>query len=282
MPTIAIVTDSTADLPAELCTRNGITVIPHIVHFDDVALRDGVDIGSSAFFDRLALAGTKPDTSHPSQATFETTFRTLLEEVDQIVAIFISSKLSGTIATATGAATACSPERIEIVDSYNASLGLGFQVLHAAELVAHGLSAEQIAERLRTNVDAYHLVFFADTLDYLEQGGRIARSTSLVSNLLHLKPIVRIDEGQIVPFETARTKARAVAQLESFVTSWPSAITRLGVLYTTDREAAERLAGEFGDFSVDEPVVIAPLSPVLGVHVGPGAMGICLAEPELR
>jgi DegV family protein with EDD domain len=283
MPRIAIVTDSTADLPASICAEAGITVLPHHLRIGEQQFLDGIDITTESFF-ALTHGGDLPaHTSQPGKAAFSAVFRSLAADHDGIVAITISSKLSSAFHAAREAAhDLAGSVAIEVVDSMNTTLGLGFQALHAAELARDGHTAAEIARRLHANLDAYHLLFFVDTLDHLQSGGRIGRATSLVGNLLQLKPVLRVDEGQVVPFDRARTKQRAIDALQEFVATWPTGLARLGVIYTTDRAAAEGLARELATYCRAEPVLLAALSPVLCSHVGPGAMGVCLAEPDLR
>jgi fatty acid kinase fatty acid binding subunit len=278
---VAIVTDSTADLPADIRDAHNIAVVPLNIHFDREVLQDQIDITTNVFFARLQSASELPKTSQPSPGQFEAVFRSLAADHDGIVAILISSKLSDTVQSATDAANNVSELiPVEVVDSRNASLGLGFQVLAAVDLVAKDLSANQVAEQLRANVDAYSLVFFVDTLEYLQRGGRIGRAASLVGTLIRLKPILRVDEGQIVPYERTRTRSRAIDGLRSFVNSWPTPISRLGVLYATDLEFAQQFAAEFTPKIPAERIIVAQFSPVLGTHVGPGAMGVCIAESD--
>ncbi len=281
MARVAIVTDSTADLPAELRTAHNITVVPLNIHFDRHIFKDQIDITTDAFFARLKTATTLPTTSQPSPGQFEEVFRSLAVDHDEIVTVLISSKLSGTVQSAMLAAgNVADLIPVEVVDSRNASLGLGFQVLAAVDLATKGLGAVEIAEQLRANVDAYSLVFFVDTLEYLQRGGRIGRAASLVGTLIRLKPMLRVDEGQVVPYERTRTRARAIEGLRTFVSGWPTSISRLGILYATDLEFATSFAAEFTEKVPADRIIIAQFSPVLGTHVGPGAMGVCIAEGE--
>jgi DegV family protein with EDD domain len=281
MARIAIVTDSTADLDAGYRAANGISVVPLNIQFGHETFKDQVDISTTAFFEKLQRSSELPRTSQPSAAEFEALFRSLAGEYDEIVAVLISSKLSGTIQSATVAATAVSDLiPVEIVDSLNASLGLGFQIMSAVELAAAGADAATVAAQLRTRLDAYNLVFFVDTLEYLQRGGRIGRAASLVGTLIRLKPMLRVDEGQVVPYERTRTRTKAVEGLRSFVLDWPTSIERLGVLYATDLEGARQFASELEMKVPADRITIAQLSPVLGTHVGPGAMGVCIAATD--
>ena len=280
MARVAIVTDSTADLPTHLRDQHNITMVPLNVHFGDEVFRDQVDISTDAFMDRLGRSPKLPTTSQPSAGLFEETFRSLAANHDGIVAVLISAKLSGTAQSATIAADAVADLLpVEVIDSTTASMALGFQALHAAALAADNLDAPTIAQRLRAEVGDYEVVFFVDTLEYLQRGGRIGKAQALVGGLLKLKPLLRVDEGQIVPFERTRTRARAIEGLVDFARGL-GAIERLCVLHNTTpddaRTLADRLVAEL--HLPPEDVLTTQMSPVIGTPVGPGAMGIAVAE----
>lgn len=280
MARIAIVTDSTADLNANLRERYEITVVPLNLHIGDEVFRDQIDISSDQFMELLPNAITPPTTSQPASGLFEETFRALTATHDAIVAVLISSKLSGTYQSAVIARDAIGTTvPIEIIDSLNASLSLGFQVIRAAELAKEGLDAEHIASRLRGSSGEYHLAFFVDTLEYLQRGGRIGRAAALVGSLLQLKPILRVDEGQVVPYERTRTRAKALTGLESFVRGLPR-IEKLGVLYTSDPASALELVERFSDLVPPDQIIRAQMSPVISTHVGPNAVGVAVFEGE--
>jgi DegV family protein with EDD domain len=280
MSRVAIVTDSTSDLPADLVVRHGITVVPLNVHFDDEVFRDGVDLTTDDFLARLARSPTLPTTSQPAAGVFEAAFRRLAADHDAIVAVVISSKLSGTIGSATVARDAVRDLiPVEVVDSLGASLCLGFQVLHAAELAAGGLDAATIAARLRTETQRQRVVFFADTLEYLRRGGRIGKAKALVGSLLSLKPLLIIDEGQVVPLERARTRSHAVRGLIDFARGFSNP-ARLGVLHSTTPEEAAALAKQLATLNPVHEIVTGRFGPVILTHLGPGSMGVVIQEGE--
>jgi DegV family protein with EDD domain len=281
MARVAIVTDSTSDLPAEIRAAHDVTVVPFTVKFGDEGFRDQIDITTDQFLKRLANSESIPTTTQPAPGSFQAVFRSLAADYDQVVAVLNSSKLSRAVQSATIAAQDVADEiSVEVVDSFNVSLGLGFQVLRAIELAAAGHDAKEIGRFLHADVNAYSLVFFVDTLDYLRRGGRIGGAASLIGSLLQLKPVLRIDEGLVVPYERTRTRAKAVDALRDFTSGWP-AINRLGVLYSEDRAEAERFVANLPFPFPDERITIAQLSPVLSAHVGPGVMGVCVDDTEV-
>jgi DegV family protein with EDD domain len=278
---IAIVTDSTSDLPADLAARHGITVVPLNVHFGNEVFRDQIDITIDQFMERLQRAPELPKTSQPSAGLFEQTFRELATDHDAILAVLISAKLSGTLQSATLARDAIGDRvPVEIVDSGNASLGLGFQAIHAAELARDGQSLEVIARTLRAETPAYHLLFFVDTLEYLQRGGRIGRAAALAGSVLKLKPILRLDEGQIVPHERTRTRAKAIDGLREFVRGLPH-VERLAVLHVTTPVEAEQLAADLAVAHPGLEPIVARFGPVVGTHTGPGTLGVSVYEGEV-
>ncbi len=280
MPRIAVVTDSTADLPPALSEPLGIRVVPLNVHFGEQVFRDQVDLSTAAFMERLTSSAVLPKTSQPSPGAFADVYEALAKDHDGIISIHISGRLSGTVQSAQLAKTQiATPIPIEVIDSRNVSLGLGLQVLRAAELASSGLDVEHVARQLRNEINRYHLVFFVDTLEYLQRGGRIGRAAALAGSVLRLKPVLRIEDGQVVPHERTRTRARAIAALEQFVRSLPR-VNRLAVVHSTSPDDAERLAASLGPLTPNDPPIVATFGPVVATHAGPGAVGVIAYEGE--
>ena len=166
-----------------------------------------------------------------------------------------------------------------MVDSRTGTMGLGFMAIRAAELARTGMDAAAIAARLRAEVDAYQVVFMVDTLEYLQRGGRIGRAAALIGGLLQLKPLLRVDEGQVVPYERTRTRAKALNGVVDFVRGLPR-IDRLAAIHVSDPEEAETLADRLSEAASlpREQILINQIGPVIGTHIGPGAMGVALFE----
>ena len=274
---VAIVTDSTADLPEDLRARLGITMVPLNVHIGTDTYRDQVDLSTSQFMELLRTSSDFPTTSQPASGLFEQAFRELANTHDEIVCVLISSRLSGTVQSARIAADAVADTiRVEIVDSMNGSLGCGFQVLEAHRLAAAGSTADQIATELRGRVNQYHVIFFVDTLEHLRRGGRIGKAASLVGSMLQLKPLLRIDEGQVVPFERTRTRRKATDALVEFAENLPG-IERIAALHNTTPDDARALYERVAHLGKQvSEVPFAELGPVLGTHVGPDVLGLAI------
>ena len=274
---VAIVTDSTADLPAAFREQHGITMVPLNVHLGDKHWRDQVELTTPQFMELLAGSDQFPTTSQPSAGVFEQAFRELAKTHDEIVCVLISSRLSGTVQSAQIAANAVTGTiHVEVVDSLNASLGCGFQVMHAQRLADAGERAESIATQLRAQSGRYHIIFFVETLDHIRRGGRIGKAASLVGSMLKLKPLLRIDEGQVVPFERTRTRRKATEALVEFAENL-SGIERIAVLHNTTLDDAEALHARIAHLARHQTdVPIALFGPVLGTHVGPGTLGLAI------
>ncbi len=274
MGRVAIVTDSTADLPASLRDQHGITMVPLSVHFGADAFLDQVELSTTEFMARLASDDVMPTSSQPPTGAFESIFRELAAGHEEIVAVLISAKLSGTVMSATLARDAVSSLiPVRVVDSQSASMGLGLQVLTAAEAAQRGASGSEIERELRGSLGAYESLFYVDTLEFLRRGGRIGKASALVGSFLDLKPLLRIDEGQVVPAERTRTRARARKELVDFVRGMPH-VERLAIMHASNPNEAATMADDFALTVSRDQIIIAEFGPVIATHVGPGAMGV--------
>ncbi len=276
--TIAIVTDSTSDLPPEIQRQFGISVVPLNVHFGQDTMRDGIDLTAGEFMERLATSDKLPTTSHPAVATFEAAFHSLAETHDEILCVLLSSKLSGTVQSARLAAESVAGTiNVEVMDSQNVAYALGFQAIRAANLADRALPLTDIVNILEAEIDQYHIVFFVETLEHLRRGGRIGKAAQLLGSLLQLKPLLRVEEGQVVPFERTRTRSKATAALIEFAKELND-IDRVAVLYNTTPNDARDLASTLGKMLGMEPVPVVHIGPVISTHVGPGVLGLVVKE----
>lgn len=280
MARVKIVTDSTSDLPPALVKEWDITVVPLSIHFGSETYLDGVNLSEEQFFARLAASPVLPTTSPPSVKTFQDVYAKLSQTTDAILAVHISSKLSATYAAAVAAREALTNRcRIVIVDSTLTSMALGFMALNAAKSAAAGESLDDIAEQVRGMIPQTHILFFVDTMDYLQKGGRIGKAQALMSNVLNVKPLLRLEDGEIQPVERLRTRAKALERLYEFVADFPK-IEELAILYSTTPNEANTLAKRIDAVFSRQRIQVLPYGPVLGVHVGPGAMAVVVYEGE--
>jgi len=211
--TVAIVTDSTADLPPELTASRSITVVPLTLNFDGKSLLDGVDIRPDEFYRGLPSVTTHPTTSQPSVGRFAEAYSSLLADHDAVVSIHISEKLSGTYSSARQAAEMTDPKRVRVVDSEKVSMSLGLITLVASSMAGGGAEAETIEAKvldMRQHVQTY---FSVATLEYLRRGGRIGRASALLGSVLQVKPVLCIRDGLVTPLERVRTFERALNRI---------------------------------------------------------------------
>lgn len=273
--TIRIVTDSTADLAAAEIETYGIVVVPLTIHFGSESYRAGVDIQTDEFYARMPRSEVLPRTSQPSPAAFQTAYEGL-REANGIVSVHISGKLSGTLNSArAGAALVEGAPPIELVDTNSASMGLGFAVLAAARAAAEGGELAAVAAAAREAALRTRLLLFVDTLEYLQKGGRIGRARAFLGTLLKTKPVLELRDGVIEPLERPRTRQRATERLFELTVRTPG-VQEVVVLYGSTPEEAGALAERVREALAGVPVGVGHCSPVIGVHTGPGALGVAI------
>jgi DegV family protein with EDD domain len=273
---IVVVTDSSAYIPEEALGGLSIPVIPLWVMWGDENFRDGVDIDPPAFYRRLQESEVFPTTSQPAAGEFEDFFRQAGVGADAIVGVFITSKLSGTVANALAAQARLSELTIRVVDSLSVSMGLGFIALAAARAATAGESLDAVVAAAEEMRDRMHLLFTVDTLEYLHRGGRIGGAKWLMGTALKIKPLLHFEDGTIEPLAQVRTKRKAIAQMLEV------AEERLGGRRMAEAAVIDADSPEEGDAIAEQvrerfgisPIYRAPLSPAIGTHGGPGTVGI--------
>lgn len=278
MSKLAIVTDSTVTMPAELVRRYNFTVAPQILVWNGQTLQDGVDIQPDEFYKRLKTSKTMPSTSQVSPATMLASFQPLVEKGCDVMGIFISSKLSGTIQSAMQAKELMgnAGEKVTIVDSQTTAMAMGFEILAVARASEAGASlAECVA--LAEKAHQYTGVFFAvDTLEFLHRGGRIGGAQRFIGSALNLKPILAIVDGRVEGIERIRTKSKAhdrVLELVMEKVKGKSNI-RLATLHANAAEDAKALLDRVNKQVDLVETVFTEVSPVVGTHAGPGTVGL--------
>jgi DegV family protein with EDD domain len=210
---VRIVTDSTADLSQPQQGDAGVTVVPLNVRFGDEVFQDHVELSADEFFRRLKTSPQLPKTSQPPVGAFEDVFRQYREAGDDVVAVLISSKVSGTFGAAEMAAKSVDQQHIEVIDSLTASMALGFLALEGAKLAKTGASRQQVADRIRSLVPKARVLAAIDTLTYLEKGGRIGHARALLGSLLNFKPLITLQDGVVAPLGRARGRLQAIDKL---------------------------------------------------------------------
>ncbi|MBC8504795.1 MAG: DegV family protein [Anaerolineales bacterium] len=274
MSKVAIVTDSTAYLPPEIIEKFQIRVVPLQLIWGDETFRDGVDIQPSEFYDRLPTASVMPTTSQPSAAEFMTVFEELIAEGKEILAILISSGLSGTVASAVQAQKMLPDAKIEIVDSLTGAMGLGIHVLEAAHAAAEGQSLEACKAFAEAAQKKSSIIFAVDTLEFLHRGGRVGGAKRLVGTMLNIKPILEVQEGKVEALDSVRTRKKAHARLLELIQerSQGAGLRYASAMHANAPEDAQRLLDRLGERMDVGETFLVELSPVIGAHVGPGTV----------
>ena len=276
MTKVAVVTDSTGYIPKDLIDQYNIPVTPLVLIWGEETLRDDVDIKPTEFYNRLKTAETIPSTSQPPILEFSRIFEKLHGEGYDILSILISSKLSGTVASAEQAKQALPEANIEIFDSETTAMALGFQVLAVVRAAAEGASMAEclaIAEKARENSG---ILFAVDTLEFLHRGGRIGGASRYLGTALQLKPLLTLEEGKIEALERVRTKKKAHARLSEIVVERLAGRPniRLATLHANAAEDANALLDMTCSHLDVVEKVYSEVSPVIGTHVGPGTVGL--------
>ena len=277
--TVRIVTDSTSDIDGDIARNMGITVVPQNVHFGTRSFEDNVTITSDDFYRMLKAAPELPTTSQASPGRFREAYDELGRDAEGIVSIHVSSKLSGTCNSARqGASVTSAGCPIEVIDSGQASMGLGLVAMAAADLAMRGASHREVVAAAQSAVRRAQCLCLLETLEYLQKGGRIGRAQALVGSILKIKPMIIVRDGEIHPLGKARTFAKALAQMKESVRGF-APIDSLGVIHSTTPRVAADVADDLKDMLREgsEPY-IARFGPALGVHAGPGAIGVALIQ----
>ena len=276
--TIKVVTDSSADLPAQLVEELGITVVPLYVRFGEEVYRDRVDISEDEFYQRLLRDPVHPSTTQPTPQDFTNVYQKLSKEADGIISIHISGKLSGTCSSALqGRELVEKGCPIEVIDSQILTMGLGLLAIEAANMARSGKSLPQVMEEVKRIIPGLHLFGLLDTLKYLALGGRIGKAKALLGSVLNVKPVLTLKDGEVVPAGQARTRAKGIDKLFDFVKN-AKEIQDLAVVYNTTPDEAQSLAERISPIFPKERIRLARLGPVLGVHTGPGILFVALRE----
>jgi DegV family protein with EDD domain len=282
MPNVSIVTDSVASLPMELFKKLDIRWVPYYIHRGREVLRDLVTIQRDAFYDWLASAEQVPKTANPSPGDYAEVYAQLaLEGVREIVSIHITSKGSGAYQAALAAkeiALSRFPDlHIEIIDTLNVSMCQGWMVIEAARAALAGASLDSIVARVREMIPVTQMMQTADTLKYLAMGGRIGKAGHLIGSLLKIKPIISMQDGEIVALGLARTRQRVyrtmVKKLEQIVGQGGK--IKIAYVHAAALEEVEKLRALVEERLQPVESLVTELSPALGVHTGPGTVGFC-------
>ena len=278
MPKIAVVTDSTAYIPSDLVQKHNLTVTPQVLIWGEETYQDGVNIQPDEFYSRLRTAKVMPSTSQVSPATMKSTFEKLIEKDFNVLGIFISSKLSGTMQSAIQAKEMMEKagENVTLFDSNSTAMAMGFQVLTVARAIEDGANMEDavvLAEKAREHTGVY---FAVETLEFLHRGGRIGGAQRFLGTALNMKPVLALQDGRVEAVERIRTKKKALNRVLELVTEQAQGKTpiRLATLHANTADEAQELLNTAAKQLEPVETVFSEVSPVIGTHAGPGTIGL--------
>lgn len=275
---IKIVTDSSVDLPDDIARDLDITIVPLTIHFGDKTYVDRQDLTADAFYKMLTTESTHPRTAQVAVGAFEETYRLLAAQGHEIIVLTLAAELSGTYNSARLAAQGVPEARIAVIDSRVVSMGMGMMVMRAAQLAREGRDRVEIEAVVQSMILRTSVYIMVDTMTYLQRGGRIGRASAFAGALLNVKPILSLQNGTVIPLQRVRSRAKALQEmLKIFQKALP--IEDAYIMHT----AAPELGEEF-DRMVEplygKPLRVLPLGPVVGVHAGPGAVGLATLSAE--
>ena len=271
-----IIADTTCGLPYDLLAQRNIPAIPQIVMFGEEAFHDDKEMDTTKFLQKLKAAKTMPKTSAPEPPLYYPFFKQAQENGESVIVVAPTSKASGTVRSAQTAAQEFPEMDIRVVDTLTISCNLGSLVLVADDMAKAGESADEIVAKLNDMIPRGRLYFLVDTLEYLAKGGRIGGAKRLLAEMLEIKPILQVKDGQVESFEQQRTKKRALARLVEIVAEQcpGGAPSHLCAIQVEAEKEAEALVTELKERVNVSQIPIYRLPPAIVVHAGPRAMGL--------
>jgi DegV family protein with EDD domain len=270
---IALVSDSTADIPNHLVDKYNIRIMPNIVVIDGQSLEDGKDISRKEFYERLPHLANLPTTATASIGSYQQLYEDLLQEgIEHILSIHPPVKLSGIFNAASSAASAFE-NKVEVIDSGQISFGLGVQVLVAAEAARAGRSLEQVKAILEETRQRVRVIAMLDTMEFIRRSGRVSWARASLGSLLQIKPFIEVKDGDVNRFGEVRTRRKGVERLIEIANSQP--MDRLAILHTNSEKDANIILNSLDKKPLSSPLVIN-VTTVIGTHVGPNGLGLAM------
>jgi DegV family protein with EDD domain len=278
---VKIITDSLSDITSDVAEELGVTIVPLTVLFGREAFIDRVTITTEEFYRRLTTEDIVPTTTQPTPHAFAEVYNKLSEETDEILVLTLSSKLSGTYQSATGAVELADNKkcRIEVIDTENVAMGLGLVVAAAAKRNREGATLDELVDFVRGALGRTHFICYFDTLKYLAKGGRIGKAQGLLGSILSFKPILTVKDGEISPVTRLRSHAAGMDYLYNYVARFKN-VESAAVEHSTLPDEADRLVDRIADLIPRDVIRRAVVSPVLGTYAGPNAVAVTVLEGE--
>lgn len=277
---VKIITDSTSDIPSYVAQEMDIAVVPLTVKFGTEAFLDGIDIDVNDFYDRLLDSHKIPTTAAPSPGQFLEEYDKAGQEGRDVLSIHISGKLSGTY-DAARLAREQSKARVEVIDSQSATMGLGLIAIWAAKRSRQGAELQTLVEEVKKVQSRVRALCVVDTLEYLQKGGRIGMAQAFLGSILSIKPILCIKNGETFSLERVRTRSRAIERIWEICEA-DAPYEELSILYSTNSDEAENMLNRLTSLYPREKIYKARFGPILGTHVGPGALGVAYIKERLE
>ena len=269
---VQVITDSTSDMPEGLANELGIRVVPIYVRFGDKTYRDGIDIQSDEFYSMLTSSPVHPATSQPNPEDFTGVYREYCDNIDGIVSIHISSRISGTYSSAMIAKkTLKSACPIEVIDSKFNSAGLGLVVVAAARLAQSGAGFAEVIDEANKAVTQVRMFGMFETMKYLARSGRVNKTIATASSILHVMPLLTFNDGEIVRAGLVRTIGKGTDKIYEFVKN-NIPISEITIVHSKVADQASQLKKRLSEFIKEETISVAKLGAGLGVHGGPGVL----------
>ena len=269
--TIAIVTDSTADIPDHLAEECQISVVPNTIVIDGKSMLDGKDISREEYYNRLPTMKMQPTTATSSSGMYQELYDKLFEQgASHILSIHAPRLLSGIFGAASAAAQAFG-DRIQVIDSGQVTLGLGFQVLAAAQAALQGSSLEAILARLESVRQRARVFAMLDTLEYVQRSGRVSWTRARIGTLLNLKPFVEVRDGQVLSMGETRTRRKGIDHLRELLYRL-GPLERLAILHTNAEQDARQFLSSL-EMDVPADPLVVNITTVIGTHTGPNGLG---------
>jgi DegV family protein with EDD domain len=275
MSRVRIVSDSTCDVPSEVANRLHITVVPAYVQIGNRSYRDepfSMALSREEFYAQLPTMAIAPTTSVPPAQEFAIAYRSLIDEADEVIAIVVSSRLSGMYNVAELGAREVPELKVHIVDSGQVTMGLGWMAIAAAEAAAEGKSVPEILAIIEDMKPRMRVYAMLDTLEYLRRSGRVSWAGAKATQVLRIKPIVEVIMGQVRKLGLTRTRARAIERLVE-LTRALGPLERLSILHTYASEV-EELHHRLADLCPPENLISTVVTTIIGAHVGPRGLGV--------
>lgn len=273
---VAIVTDSTAYIPKDLQEQYFIHTLPQELIWGEKSYKDGVDIQPDEFYKRLSNAKTMPSSSQPTIKSIDKKFRELSQQGFYILAILISSKLSGTINSAEEVKNTMPEAKIEIFNSESTAMALGFQALAAARAAQDGADIKECLQVAQLAKENSGVVFAVNTLEFLQRGGRIGGGTRFLGTALNIKPILEVRDGRVEPLERVRTRKKSLLRIIEIIKERTAGKhpLRIATIHANAYDEANELLREASLELKPIEAILSEVSPVVGTHAGPGTIGL--------